>query len=132
MDAWTPSDWIELVKVVFLGIASICLPVSTAYGIIAAVRAKRSEQASLRNAVNIKRIEENTNSISERNQSIAHALGVTEGRAQELASGQARSNIQAALQAEIPMPVRDEKLVAAVERVGDVIKESANGVAKKK
>lgn len=41
---------------------------------------------SLRNGWNIKRIEKNTNSISERNEAIARKVGVLEGRAEEKAN----------------------------------------------
>lgn len=122
MSTFTPSDWIELVKQVFVGLALICIPVSTGYTILTAARAKRSEDASLLNAAsiqkvstNVDRLEKNTNSISERNQAIAMKLGITEGIAQE------RASVQANAAATLPLPVSDEKTAAAVDRVVDAI-----------
>jgi hypothetical protein len=40
----------------------------------------------LYNVMNIRRLERNTNSISERNEAIAKQLGITEGRATEKAN----------------------------------------------
>jgi len=57
---------------------------------IAAVGAALSSWRNARkidmSAVNIQRLEKNTNSISERNEAIAKQLGVTEGMAKEKAN----------------------------------------------
>jgi len=42
--------------------------------------------ASLYNFYNLRRLEKNTNSISERNEAIAKALGIEEGKAAEKAN----------------------------------------------
>lgn len=126
---WSPADIIELMKAMFFGIATICVPLATTFVMIAASRSKRAEEASLRNAASIQsvstdvaRLEKNTNSISERNQAIAMKLGITEGIAQERASVQANNPGIAAAAIAAPLPVADEKTAAAVERVVDAIK----------
>lgn len=85
---WTPADVNELVRAIFFGVATVCVPLATVYTIISAARAKRSIEASEKNAksieavsANVVQLEKNTNSISERNEAIAKALGVTEGMA---------------------------------------------------
>lgn len=136
MAQWSPAEVTELVKAVFYGVALICVPLATFFTMISAARAKRSEEASLRNAESIKavstnvdRLEKNTNSISERNQAIAMKLGITEGIAQERAS--VLANVPPSL-APLPLPVSDAKTAAAVDRVVDAIQDSTNGGAKNK
>lgn len=117
---------VELLK----AISAILVPIVTFLVWLTAQRAKRSEEASIRNAESIKIVnrnvellEKNTNSISERNQQIAMKLGITEGIAQERASVQANSPIEAS-PAGKPVPVSDERTAAAVEKVGEAIEKA--------
>lgn len=133
--AWSPAEVIELVKVVFYGIAIVCVPAATFFTMISAARAKRSEEASLRNANSIKSVsddlkllEKNTNSISERNEAIAKKLGITEGIEQERASVLAHatnSQPQVIGHNSPPLPVADDRTAAAAEQTAVAAERSA-------
>lgn len=56
-------------------------------GTIAAAVSVWNTVITRRNSFDIKRIETNTNSISERNEAIAKKLGIAEGKAQGLQQG---------------------------------------------
>ena len=122
--AWTPADWIELVKVVFYGIAIVCVPLATFFTMMSALRLNKVSN-------NVDRLEKNTNSISERNQAIAMKLGITEGIAQERAS--VLANADPSAPGPSPLPVADdrtavaaERSAAATERVADAAEDVAN------
>lgn len=106
MDAWTPAEVTELVKVVFYGVAIVCGPLATAFIILSAARIQKVSN-------NVDRLEKNTNSISERNQAIALKLGITEGIAQERASVLANA---APSTGTSPLPVADDRTAIAAER----------------
>lgn len=134
MAVWTPAELTELLKALFYGTAILCGPLATAYTIIAASRTKRSEEASLKNAksievvnANVKQLEKNTNSISERNEAIARKLGLTEGVAQERASvlAHAAPGPVPGLSA-LPLPVADERTATASERSADAAERVAD------
>lgn len=126
---------IELVKVVFYGIAIVCVPAATFFTMVSAARAKRSEEASLRNAQSIKMVsdnltllEKNTNSISERNEAIAKKLGIREGIDQERSSVLAHAtNAQPPGMGHNapPLPVADQRTAAAAEQTAVAAERSA-------
>lgn len=133
---WTPEQVTELVKVLFLGVGALSVSLATVYSIIGAARAKRAEVSSLANAVSIKALEKNTNSISERNEAIAKKLGITEGVAQERASVLAHASApQVVMQQQPiasaqpapgrPLPVADERTAVAAERTATATEDSA-------
>lgn len=144
ISSWSPAEVTELVKAVFFGVAATCVPIATVYTMISAARAKRSEQASLRNAekidavsVNVDRLEKNTNSISERNQVIAQKLGITEGIAQERASIVATTVREGGIAPNngAPVPVTDDRTAKAAERgaaANERIADAAEAVVKGK
>lgn len=136
--AWSPAEVTELVKAVFFGVATLCIPLGTVYVMIGAARAKRAEAASIANGASIRTLEKNTNSISERNEAIAKKLGITEGVAQERASVLAHSVSapQVVMQphqpvasappaAGRPLPVADERTAVAAERTATATEDSA-------
>lgn len=139
---WSPADWIELVRAIFYGVATICVPLATGLIMVAAARARRAEEAAARNATaisavssNIQRLEKNTNSISERNQAIAKALGVTEGIAQERAGAVAHAAAGAhsfpAGAPSLPVPVADNRTAEAAERVAAATERVATATEEK-
>lgn len=117
MAAWTPADWIELIKVLFFGIGAVCVPLATAFIMISAARIQKL-------STNVDRLEKNTNSISERNQAIAMKLGITEGIAQERASVQANAG-PALPNGTSPLPVVDERTAVATEQTAAAAERSA-------
>jgi hypothetical protein len=126
---WT--DIIELIKV----LGALMVPAALAYSITINARSKRTEARSLSNSEMIKtvaddviRLEKNTNSISERNERIAQALGVTQGVTQE------RESVAATHQAGRPLPVADDRTAVAAERSASATERVANAsedIAKK-
>lgn len=102
-----PIDLIELVKVIFYGVATLCVPLATVYIMLAAARTKRAEEAAIAVKAdlskvrdNVELIERNTNSLSTRMADLARKNGIVEGvqqgiqrgveAAQQLAEGQRR------------------------------------------
>lgn len=123
---WTPSDYVELMKAAAYTIGIVCIPLSTAYVMISAHRAKQNSEALKLVVSDVARLEKNTNSISERNQAIAQKLGITEGIAMERASVQANTPTGPAplIGNSGPVPVADARTAAAVERVGEAIEKA--------
>lgn len=139
MMAWTPAEWTELVKAVFFGVSTLCIPLATVYIMLGAARAKRAETASLANAAsiatvstNVDRLEKNTNSISERNQAIAMKLGIKEGIEQERSSVQAANTAAAPTHGTSPLPVTDARAAEAAEDSAKELKRMANAAEAKK
>lgn len=135
--AWSPADYIELVKT----IGAALVPIALAYSIISATRSKNALEASLKNAESIKtvstnvdRLEKNTNSISERLQAASLRLGRNEGHAEGVAQERASALAHAPglPVGSSPLPVVDEQLTKEIGKVVDAIQDSANGVEKNK
>lgn len=77
---FTPNDWIELIKTVFSGLATLLGAIAAAYAIIAAQRAKRAEASSKENKEIIKEVKQQTDGVAAKMQELGEAIGEKRGR----------------------------------------------------
>lgn len=102
MSSWTPTDWIELLKAV----GGLLLPLITIYMMY-----------KQRGTINL--LEKNTNSMSERLQATAEALGVTKGI--NIAASVRPAAVVPLVAAAGPVPVTDKDTKAGLAAVVDAI-----------
>lgn len=92
----------ELIKTIFYGVGSLCIPLATVYVMIGAARAKRAEVATVAVAStvadvsvdlgkikdDVKLLEINTNSMTSTIAALSEKAGIVKGEAKEKATGE--------------------------------------------